>query len=63
MHGYNSSDEVVGKHFTITLVEEDLNKAQQFMENLLTGEITQVTKFTSVVRMDQLDTKDFLQIR
>ena len=37
MHRYDSVDEVVGKHFALTQVDEDLEQAQKIVETLLSG--------------------------
>ncbi|RJP74690.1 MAG: response regulator [Desulfobacteraceae bacterium] len=37
MHGYDSSDEVIGQHFTLTQVEADLVTTGQNVEKLLAG--------------------------
>jgi len=50
MHGYRSKDEIIGKHFTLTLTETDLPYAEQKFEKLLNsrdvsnGEFTRVKK-------------------
>jgi PAS domain S-box-containing protein len=38
MHGYSSPDEIIGRHFSLTQVEADLDKAQQDVEILFSGE-------------------------
>lgn len=37
MHKYNSADEIIGKHFSTTQVEPDMEKAQENVEKLLGG--------------------------
>jgi two-component system, cell cycle sensor histidine kinase and response regulator CckA len=37
MHGYETAEEVVGKHFSLTQVDIDIEKAQQVFEQLLEG--------------------------
>jgi two-component system, cell cycle sensor histidine kinase and response regulator CckA len=37
MHGYESADEVIGRHFSLTQVETDLEASQRKVEMLLTG--------------------------
>ncbi|MDY6950096.1 MAG: PAS domain S-box protein [Thermodesulfobacteriota bacterium] len=38
MHGYASREEVIGKHFSLTQVAEDLDTAQKYVEKMLAGE-------------------------
>jgi PAS domain S-box-containing protein len=37
MHGYDSADEVLGRHYSVTQVETDVQAAQQVVETLLAG--------------------------
>ena len=37
MHGYDSSEEIIGRHFSLTQVESDLEAAQQNVVQLLSG--------------------------
>jgi PAS domain S-box-containing protein len=37
MHKYHSPDEIIGKHFSVTQVDADLDKAQHVVEGLLAG--------------------------
>ena len=37
MHGYSSREEVIGKHFSLTQIDEDMEMAQRNVEKLLTG--------------------------
>jgi len=37
MHKYDSADEVIGRHFSISQVDIDLNKAKIYVENILNG--------------------------
>jgi len=38
MHGFASADEIIGRHFSVTQVEEDLPHAREIFERLLRGE-------------------------
>lgn len=38
MHGYSSREEVIGKHFSLTQVDGDMEAAQKNVERLLSGE-------------------------
>jgi PAS domain S-box-containing protein len=38
MHKYHSPDEIIGRHFSVTQVDEDLGKAQRIVEGLLAGD-------------------------
>jgi len=38
IHGYASRDEVIGQHFTLAIVDEDMEQAQRDFEDLLSGE-------------------------
>jgi len=38
MHKYDSPDEIIGRHYSVTQVGRDLDKAQQNVERLLAGE-------------------------
>ncbi|MCP4537369.1 MAG: PAS domain S-box protein [Chloroflexi bacterium] len=38
MHGYDSADEVIGQHFSLTQVKVDLEQAQRNVEMLLSGD-------------------------
>ena len=46
MHGYSSSDEVIGQHFSLVQVESDLEEAQRGVEKLLNGESISTGEFT-----------------
>ena len=46
MHGYNSSDEIIGRHFSATQVETDLHKAQTMVERLLSGKTITADEFS-----------------
>lgn len=46
MHGYSSPDEIIGKHFSVTQVEADLEKAQKIVERLLSGEVLPSDEFS-----------------
>lgn len=46
MHGYTSREEVLGRHFSITQVEADLEQAQQLGEKVLHGESIPVGEST-----------------
>ncbi|OFW55785.1 MAG: hypothetical protein A2133_02935 [Actinobacteria bacterium RBG_16_64_13] len=37
IHGYDSAEEVVGRHFSLTQVEEDLSASQRIVETMLAG--------------------------
>jgi PAS domain S-box-containing protein len=37
MHGYDSPEKVIGRHFSITQVDSDLEAARQYVEKLLNG--------------------------
>jgi len=37
MHGYSSSDEIIGKHFSITQVENNLEAAKNMVKSLIEG--------------------------
>ena len=41
MHGYESADEVIGRHFSLTQIETDIEKSQQIVEMLLAGKSIQ----------------------
>ncbi|MBF0119486.1 MAG: PAS domain S-box protein [Desulfobacterales bacterium] len=45
MHGYKSSDEVIGQHFSLTQVETDLAAAKNNIEILLAGNIIPAGEF------------------
>ena len=38
IHGYSTSDEVIGQHFSLTQVDEHMDQAQKDFESLLAGE-------------------------
>jgi PAS domain S-box-containing protein len=46
MHGYDSPDEVIGQHFSLTQVNVDLEDAQENVERLLNGESIPMGEFT-----------------
>jgi PAS domain S-box-containing protein len=46
MHGYISAEEVIGKHFSLTQVEADLERAQTIIERLLAGETILASEFS-----------------
>ncbi|GEM_PF-844102 len=46
MYGYSSAEEVIGKHFSITQVETDLEEAFQLGEQVLRGEPLNTNEFT-----------------
>jgi two-component system cell cycle sensor histidine kinase/response regulator CckA len=39
MHGYESADEVIGRHFSLTQPDADLQASQEVVESLLAGEV------------------------
>ncbi|MFC1853045.1 response regulator [candidate division CSSED10-310 bacterium] len=45
MHGYASADEVIGKHFSITLVDPDVTRVQEVLDTVLTGETASPGEF------------------
>lgn len=46
MHGYSSREEVIGKHFFLTQVDDDVEMAQRNVEKLLTGEPIESGEFS-----------------
>jgi PAS domain S-box-containing protein len=46
MHGYDSPDEVIGQHFSLTQANVDLEYAQENVERLLNGESIPTGEFT-----------------
>jgi PAS domain S-box-containing protein len=46
MHGYASADEIIGRHFSVTQVETDLNQAQAIVESLLSGKTITADEFS-----------------
>ncbi len=46
MHGFTAIDEVIGQHFSLTQVEEDLDKAKEYLKRLLRGESITSVEFT-----------------
>ena len=46
MHGYSSRDEVIGQHFRLTQVDEDLEVAEKIVEGLLRGETIKAREFS-----------------
>ena len=46
MHGYSSREEVIGKHFSLTQVDDDVEMAQRNVEKLLTGEPIESGEFS-----------------
>lgn len=50
MHGYESADEVVGQHFSLTQVEADLEMSQRVVEGLLAGETIPDGEFSHLCR-------------
>jgi PAS domain S-box-containing protein len=45
MHGYSSPDEIVGQHFSITQVEEELERALKHVTDLLSGTSMPIGEF------------------
>lgn len=50
MHGYSSRDEIIGKHFTFTQVEKDINQAKSIVNQLLEGESIRTGEFTRLCK-------------
>ncbi len=46
LHNYESADEIIGKHFATTQIEDDLEKAQRTVESLLNGSPIPAGEFT-----------------
>lgn len=46
MHGYSSADEIIGKHFSVTHVEADLERSKRVVESTLIGESIPPDEFT-----------------
>ena len=46
MHGYSSREEVIGKHFSLTQVDEDMEAAEKIVEKLLSGESIPTGEFS-----------------
>jgi hypothetical protein len=45
MHGYDNPDEVIGQHYSISMLDTDLSEAQQIVEAMLAGERIMVEEF------------------
>lgn len=46
MHGYETPEEILGRHFSVTQTEEDLPQARQIVEQLLRGEPVPVGEYS-----------------
>lgn len=46
MHGYSSADEIIGKHFSVTHVEADLERSKRVVASTLIGESIPPDEFT-----------------
>jgi PAS domain S-box-containing protein len=46
MHKYHSPDEIIGRHFSVTQVDAELDKAQQVVEGLLAGDPVPTGEFS-----------------
>ena len=50
MHKYQSPDEIIGRHFSVTQVDADMGKAQRVVEGLLAGDPIPAGEFSRLCK-------------